>query len=181
MKPRGYIQNHVRQRLRPPDNQELIELWILDNVLALEPSPQILPAQQIYGAYTSFGHLSNNKYLNAWNSARADLIADLVPIPILIPSDITLSMEPDGDTSLWLCRTVLRFTDDELLQLAIVDLANPRRALLPVLHDSCRVLKEPPGSSILINHYHRTRYLLIRYYIDAQYHDLKHYPSRRRI
>ena len=116
-----------------------------------------------------------HKYLDRFHSARADLIASLLDPPESIPGEVEFDLEPPGDPSYWLCTQILGFTDRELSILCKIPeprLSAPLRAILPVLLVALDVLRGLDTHKELLTHYHRTRYLLIRFYLDAYYHAL---------
>lgn len=174
---KAYVINKILSELEPEDP---VGQWILEKLFRV-PQPVIntltdykaenLPAQ----VYRYYNHLQpvGQDYLDKYHSARADLIASLVDPPAEIPGEVEFSLEPPGDPSLWLCSHVLGFTDRELSVLCRIPetlLEEPQLLLTPILSISLTTLKGLKLHSTLLTHYHRTRYLLIRYYMDAHYH-----------
>lgn len=172
-----FIQRHIYDHIEPKDDPLL---WIRDDVLAVDPVDNVPVPVHIYGCFQQlrrfepygFDHFY---YLNKWNSARSDLIAEFVPTPAHVGRAYPLSIQPPSDISYWICTTLLRFTDRELCMLASLrptELDHPRRSLLPVIKHSIAALQQITLPHPTIHAWHRARYVLIRYYTDLEYHAL---------
>ena len=157
--------------------------WVLETMFRVpqpvintltDSKPENLPAQ-VYRYYAHLQPVEDNKYLSRLHAARADLIASLVDPPATVPGEVAFDLSPPGDPSYWLCTHILGFTDRELSVLCKIPetrLSAPSRIILPVLLVALDVLRGLDTHRELLTHYHRTRYLLIRFYLDAYYHAL---------
>jgi hypothetical protein len=123
------------------------------------------------------------KYLNPWNAARSDLIVDLIPLPYEWTHEpepyeeqftrAHLQLQPRGDISLWLATYIFGFDREELRALIpglVIDEGDMGIQLIRLLVSCFRRMNEVRLNSEILNHYHRTRYLLLKYYLDADYH-----------
>jgi len=173
----GYVEQRIWYDISPED-REPPELWVARTVLKLDVTENITTERlrtYIYSAYHSIRQVRGNE-LNHYNSARADLVAELIPPPEKEPKGtIQVELEPSGDPSYWLATYVLGFSDHEasvLCNVAKDSLRDPARGLLPLLKAAIKVLKGLEFKDReYLTAYHRARYLLIRYYLDAHYYE----------
>jgi hypothetical protein len=163
-----YVRRHLWEDLYPgPDPVR----WMAERVMRI--SPPLLDAhpldQLIYEALHSIGPKSNS-YLNSYNSCRVDLVAEFVDPPIDQCSvEVTVDYYPQGEEADWLSTHVFGFTPDELRALGVVTLQDKLHFLLLV---NARCRREIRPLHPVISRWHRVRYLLLRYYLDAKYHVL---------
>lgn len=174
-----YVINKIMSEIEP---EEPVGQWILEVMFRV---PQVvintltdfktenLPAQ-VYRYYAHL-HLVGHKYLDRFHSARADLIASLLDPPEDAPGEIEFDLQPPGEPSYWLSTHILGLTDRELSILCKIPepkLCAPQRGILPVLLVALDTLRGLDTHDDLLTSYHRTRYLLIKFYLDAYYHAL---------
>jgi hypothetical protein len=139
-------------------------------------------AEIVYWLQPNLGPVEDDpaaKYLNSWNSARSDLVCKIVPLPrnwstTLMPHQELfgkdwLMLKPKGDISYWLATYLLGF-DDKELEVLCPDARSDEPQLLSLLVSCYRRLKEVRIKNLDLYTYHRSRYLLLRYYLDAVYH-----------
>jgi hypothetical protein len=174
---KGYVEQKLWHEIAPED-KEPPELWVARYVLRLDVTENITTRRlrsYIYSAYHSIRQVDSPE-LNHYNSARADLVAEIITPPEEEPrGKMQVDLEPSGDPSYWLATYVLGFSEHEISVLCNVDrdsLQDPDRAILPLLKAAIKVLKglEFKGKDYLTA-YHRARYLLVRYYLDAHYYE----------
>ena len=176
---KAYVINKILSEIEP---EEPVGQWILETLFRV-PQPVIntltdfkaenLPTQ----VYRYYAHLQpvGHEYLDRFHSARADLIASILDPPESIPGKVEFDLEPPGDPSHWLCTQILGFTDYDLSILCRIpelQLETPQRMLLPMLLVALDTLRGLETHEELLTHYHRTRYRLIKFYMDAYYHEL---------
>jgi hypothetical protein len=118
-----------------------------------------------------------NKYVTKWNAARADLILEYIPMldEVDIERTLEVSSEPQGDVSYWLMSDVLLFPDFEMAALAgidIEDVEDPAYALVPVLKSCYGILHKIKLQDLASQNWHRSRHIMVRYFLDAVYHEL---------
>ena len=170
-----YHENKVWSDLMPSSSKSL---WVASKVLCI-PDELIMEHRSnlvslIWRAY--FGiRRSENDYVTKFNAARCDLVAEIIPCVDDDERIIPIGHEPEGDISYWLATHVLRFTDIELCALCNVPMDNvddPGRDLIPLIKSCYRILRKIKLDDPLLQHWHRSRHLLLRYYLDAVYHEL---------
>lgn len=192
---REYVHRHIIQDAAPEGVQTL---WILRSVLRVTPTEEPLKrpdgsisfvptpsyVEQVYEGFHALRPIPSTvrmddeakSYLDKWNSARADLIAEMIPPPSNLPSQIReVSLYPEGDVSYWLAATLLGYTDREIGTFCGIkqdELSTPYRKIMPLLKMSYRELKRVQVGDPLLHAYTRTRHLLMRYYLDAVYHEI---------
>lgn len=175
----GFVINKIMSELEPT---KPVGYWILEKMFRVpQPVINILTNYEIKNlpvqVYRYYAHLQpvGHEYLDRFNSARADLIASILDPPKEIPGKVEFELEPPGDPSHWLCTQILGFTDLELSVIGRIpepQLKTPQRFLLPMLKVALDTLKGLKTQEELLTHYHRTRYRLIKFYLDAYYHAL---------
>jgi len=170
---RHYLHSHIWKEIAPEADQTL---WVAQKVLRL-PFEQANESG-IYGALASFYRLGK-KELDRYNSSRSDLIAYMIDPPADDPELISIPLEPSSDPSLWLCSHLLGLSDTETSLLATGSQLTPAelvemqpRVLVPILVNAQKILKGLKFKEELLTIYHRERYLLLRYYLDAVYHEI---------
>lgn len=171
----SYLERHLWDDL---DVTSPKHLWVAECLLRI-PSELIEVHRKnlnslIYKVYFSMGS-HENSYVTKYNAARCDLITKLIVPPQENEGIVRIATEPEGDSSYWLCTHVLGFTDIELSVLCDIDvdqLEQPMAALLPLLKRCYRLLQRVKLNDPLMQHYHRSRHLMIRYYLDAEYHEI---------
>ena len=172
---RGYVPNKLWGDLEPTNPKAL---WVATKVLALPP--ELIEAHRrnlpslIYQVFFGLG-ATDNKYVTAFNGARVDLIASLIPPVDDNERAITIASSPEGDISHWLCTHVLLFSDIEisvLCNIGVDYLEDPGRDLLPLVKSCYTTLKKIKLQDPVLQRWHRQRHLMIRYYLDAVYHEL---------
>ncbi len=176
---KAYVINKIFSELEPSEPKGQ---WILSTLFRV-PQEIIntltgykksnLPIQ----VYRYFAHLqiTGDKYIDKYQSAKADLIASMIDPPAEDPGEVEYALTPPGDPSYWLCSYVLGFTDEEMTVLCGIPeehLQDPRRELVPILKIAMDCLKTVKLEDAVLTEYHRSRYLLLRYYLDAYYHEL---------
>lgn len=194
---REYVRNKLWLGIEP---RQPLDLWILTEVFRIderlisEMRQWVSMREVVYFLQTSLDVLEGddpaNKYLNAWNSARSDLVADLVTPPPTMDELTLNSVNPlplgpqDIEPALWMLVYLYGFKDREISVMCPEYRWDPLsvRALMPLLKCINRRLQEMPiiredfqakdEHQQLLFHYHRTKYLLLRYYLDAVYHEL---------
>jgi len=155
-----------------------VDMWVASRLLNIPPEliskyRRTLPSL-IYRVFFSLEY-NENSYVTAYNGSRADVIAEIIEPVDDDKRIIRIDSEPLGDISYWLASHVLRFSDLEISVMCSVPLDNirdPDRDLLPLIKSCYRILKKEKLSNPLLQHYHRSRHLMIRYYLDAVYHEL---------
>jgi hypothetical protein len=177
---KGFVINKILSEIEPEDP---VGQWILETLFRVPQAvintltdykTKALPAQ----AYRYYAHLQpvGHEYIDRFNSARADLIASILDPPEEISGEIEFDLEPPGDPSHWLCTQILGFTGYDLSVLCRIPPAafskDMGRLLLPVLKIALDTLRGLETHEELLTHYHRTRYRLIKFYMDAYYHEL---------
>lgn len=193
MKLRQFIERTLWDRIKPGKRPPLwigTKVLLLDHDLLVEHYRRGSIRELVYGAYhsISFTETEHNPpsvvdpgteeqwYLNNWNSSRQDMTAEYVQPPHQDAQlvDVQVDTKPGGDLSLWLCHRLLGFTMQELsfMTLTEVDLQEPRRGLVPILKGAHETLRRMRIRDPLVNAWNRQRYLLVRYYLDAIYHEL---------
>ncbi len=177
---RGFVINKILSEIEP---EEPVGQWVLETLFRVPQAvintltdykAENLPVQ----VYRYYAHLQpvGHEYLDRFHSARADLIASLLDPPEEIPGKVEFDLEPPGDPSHWLCTQILGFTDYDLSILCRIpepQLKTPQRMLLPMLMVALDTLRGLKAHEDLLTHYHRTRYRLIKFYMDAYYHALE--------
>jgi hypothetical protein len=171
----SYLENKIWSDLIPSSSHQL---WIASVVLGI-PDELIEVHRKdlvnlIWRVYFGLGR-SENDYVTKFNAARCDLIADTIRTTDGDDRIIPIAYEPEGDISYWLASHVLRFTDQELAALcdiSIEDVDDPGRALIPVVKSCYRKLRKIKLDDPVLQNWHRSRHLLIRYFLDAVYHEL---------
>jgi len=88
---------------------------------------------------------------------------------------LEIASNPQGDLSYWLMSEVLLFPDLELSALAgidIEDIEDPGYALVPIIK-SCRyILRDIKLRDPVIQNWHRSRHVMLRYFLDAVFHEI---------
>jgi len=163
-----YVTRHFWNQAAP---NKFPEQWILTKVLRLPPLEGFTAAQVIYGANQNFDRIGH-KYYDPWNSARADLVAVHVdPPPGRLPDIPLVLRRPKGiDPAEWILTTVMGFTINEIRVLRSLNDEPAGLKDVPLLKTCCLVLHQMKLSDPLLNYYHRTRYLLGKYFVDYHYH-----------
>lgn len=184
---RNYVTNKLWSELEPTSPRAE---WVLRTMFRFESS-EIFEAKELDGGIENAVYLcqakldrfydgeTDHKYLNAWNSARADLIPQLVKLPFACPVYNVggVQIEPPVGIAYWLATYLLGFNSKEL-KVFCPDLSGD---LIPLLVCCYRQMAKMPPlkqqkeeglelDKYLLFHYHRTRYLLLKYYLDAVYH-----------
>lgn len=176
-----YILRHVYDTAEPQSYHESspeLHLWVLETVLGVDPLDNIPAVDHIYGCYQQFKRFTPTGrdhfyYINKWNSARSDLVAELIPPPTTPVGAQYLSIQPTSDVSYWLCRTVYRLTDQELSIISGVpptELDSPGNRLVPILRYLMKASQPLAIPHPTVHAFHRARYLMLRYYLDYHYH-----------
>lgn len=172
---RGYIEQRLWSEL---EVTKPMVLWVASVLLRIPPEliakhRRRLPSL-IYQVYMSFGW-HENKYVMTYNAARADLTAKIVPPPVDDEPLIRIDTEPEGDTSYWLASHVLGFKDEEIAVLCGISedsLQDPKRDILPLLKSAYRILKKIKLKDPDVQQWHRSRHIMLRYFLDAEYHEI---------
>ncbi len=177
---RGFVINKILSELEP---EKPFGQWILEVMFRVpQAAINILTNYEIRNlpvqVYRYYAHLQpvGHEYLDRYHSAQADLIASLLDPPEDHAGKVEFELEPPGDPSLWLCTQILGFTNYELAVISRIpepQLETPQRMLLPILMVALDTLRGLETQEELLTHYHRTRYLLIKFYMDAYYHALE--------
>lgn len=169
----SYVRTKMWSDLEPT---KPMPLWVCRNVLHLSPNlisehRSNLPSL-IYRVFYGLGP-SDNKYITAWNAARADLIAEWISPPDDDERIIHIPSEPDGDLAYWLAHEVLLYEDLEIETLTgVFDVQEGGYELVPLIKSSYRVLKKIKLQTPILQRWHRSRHIMIRYFLDAVYHEL---------
>lgn len=152
--------------------------WVAEKVLNIPPALITKHSKDlaslIYAVYHTIGP-SDNKYVTAYNAARCDLVADWVRPPMDDLPPVGIAHEPEGDLSYWLISHVLLFSDNEAAALGgipIDQVDEPGYEYVPIIKSSYRVLKGIHLQDQVLQHWHRSRHIMIRYFLDAVYHEL---------
>jgi hypothetical protein len=172
---RRFVSKRIWEEMYVPDDPRP---WVAITMLRL-PSELIVAHKNnlnalIYKAEASILR-TGRPYLDSFNSARCDLLAHLVAPPEEVTSDeVTVVYRPRGDTSYWLASHVFGFLDHEICVLCDLmprELTSPKMSIIPLLKCVHRVfMQEIDLKDPMLAAYHRARYLLNRYYLDAKYH-----------
>ena len=171
----SYIHNKMWSDLEPT---KPVALWVCQNVLHL--SPFLISEHRghlnelVYRVFYGLG-ASTNKYVTAWNAARADLIVEWIDPPHDDGPIIHIPSEPDGDIAYWLVSEVLLFEDIEIEALTGVDVDDVQEggyALVPLIKSCYRELKKIKLQTPILQRWHRARHIMIRYYLDAEFHEI---------
>lgn len=147
--------------------------WILTRVLRLDEVEGYTIPQVIYGANQHFRRLTH-RYYDQWNSARADLVAKYVdPPPGRVPDiPLVIRRPKDADPAEWVLTVVMGFTLEELEVFKSLNTElTPGRQNLPLLKYCCLILHRMRMKDPLLDFYHRTRYLMGKYYLEYHYHE----------
>lgn len=166
---RGYVEQKLWHDAAPNEGTD-VDRWLVKNLLRIELPCSSSWKDTLYAA--QFERIEH-KELDSYNSSRADLIAAWVDPPKEDPGKLKIDLEPKHvDPSYWLASYVLGFSDHEIKCLCNVsDPTTPARALLPLLGAAVRTMKEVKVKDETLQAYHRARYILLRYYLDATYHE----------
>lgn len=168
---RDFLVRHIWEELEPTSPHSS---WLLKKVLRVEP-PDTEPEriQLLYQYYHGLGPV-DHRGIDRYNAARADLIAALVNPPDEVGPSISPSLYPvEQDISYWLCSHLLGLSDREIAVLAGIDqgtIEEPGIALLQILISAFRIMRSIRLKDEVLHYYHRARYRLLRYYLDAHYH-----------
>ena len=172
---RHFVHNKLWSDLEPT---KPMVVWVARNVLAL-PDELIVKHRRNLPSliYRVFHGLkpSENSYVTKYNAARADIIAELVNPVDGYERAITIASDPEGDISYWLCSHVLLFSDLEISVLCNIStsfLESPGRDLLSLVKECYKILRKIHLQDPLIQHWHRQRHIMIRYFLDAVYHEI---------
>lgn len=161
-----YVRRHLWEELYPaPDPVR----WVAERVMRIPPElVDTHPLDQlIYEALHSIGPVAN-AYVNSFNSCRVDLAAEFVDPPSeLCSTKVTVDYCPQGEEADWLIGHVFGFKPDELRALSVLTMQDKLRFLL-VIYARCR--QEIRPAHHVLARWHRVRYLVLRYYLDAKYH-----------
>lgn len=167
---KGYVLTKLLKYAAPLPGKEVE--WVSRHVLRLPVAePDSIDIYIHYHQMRMQGH----KYLDSWNSARRDLIASLIDPPNLHGYKNRLVWKlpikpPSREPGLWLARYVLGFTEKECRVLCrVTDLAHPT-ACVPLLKSAQRELRGMRIEDETLAAYHRSRSLLVRFYLDAHFH-----------
>jgi hypothetical protein len=173
---KGYVENFIWQDLEITKPRTL---WVAERLLRIPPEliakhRRGLPSL-IYRVFFSL-EAHENEYITKYNAARADLVVNLINYGDTTGPAIHIDSEPSEDISYWLCSHVLGFTDMEIAVLCNIDIDaihQPGRDLLPLVKSAYVHLKlikfrQDP----LMQHFHRSRHLMIKHYLDVVYHEL---------
>lgn len=162
----GYVTQKLWSCAAPTDGKELE--WICHQVLRIND----ISVETVYLHYQRLRPIGH-PYLDRWNAARADVVAHYIDPPFEQQIGLTkqrTQLWPPRKPGRWLAQYLLGFTDKECSVLcATSDLDEPL-AMLPLLLSAYGVLRHLLPEHELLSHYHRTRYLLLRYYLDARFH-----------
>lgn len=192
---REYIKYKIWHQIEPTLP---VEDWIISNVLRIDAT-QLVPIQkmvpltledkrviiyqlQAFLRPTRGVFRGDKKYLDSWNSIRSDLIAEKVSLPQANMPPLfraeDLEIKPHGDISLWLAQNLFCFDEKELrVFVPELNLSEPEhgRLLMPLLTSVFRRMEDVSKMKMkdeLLQYYHRTRYLLLKFYLDAVYHQI---------
>lgn len=164
-----YVTRHFWDQAAP---RGFPEQWVLTKVLRLQSVEGYSAAQVIYGANQHFRGIDHS-YYDPWNGARADLVALYVdPPPSPVP-DIPLAIRrpKDADPAEWVLTTVMGFRLDEIQVLRSLSTElSPKLRDTPLLKNCCLALHRMRLADPTLSHYHRTRYLLGKYFLEYHYH-----------
>jgi len=185
-----YVEKHLWNDMGPEqDAPRPRMIWLLGSLLrtyhpkSLAMAKQITDSALVLRIYSCYNYIEpveptenegEHLALNKYNAARCDLIAEWVDPPAECGTR-AIPYEPPGDVSHWLATHVLGYTDHHLIVLCNClpsELENPGRKLLPIIKSSMKQLKGLEFRSNELTVYHRTRYRLLRYYLDAVYHEI---------
>jgi len=148
------------------------ERYLINEVLRIRDVPGATDEQVIYAANSTFT-LVDEVALNRWNSARADLVAAWVEPPTDDIDAIQVQLEPPPDQRVgyWLLSYVLGYSD-EIIEATKSNRFGDGEAMLfiPLIRDSAKVLKSMIVKDEVLTAYHRARYTLLRFYLDAYFH-----------
>ncbi len=155
-----------------------LTLWVAQKVLCLSPGliaehRHELP-KLIYQVYYGL-EASDNKYITKWNAACADLIVEWVTPPVDDVSTIRIPREPYGDLAYWIAHDVLLLEDLELHALTgipIDDIQHGGYHLIPVIKKCRKILSQIRLQSRVLQNWHKARHVMIRYFLDAEFHEL---------
>lgn len=176
-----YIIHKIWDEIEP---RKPTALWVLLTILRV-PETVVMDHLQgrsdiqrlielVFRYYNSLDRVGQ-KYIDAYNSARADLIASILTPPSDVGATLEVETQPSGDPSYWLASHVLGFSNKELTVLLGIShetLKEPGRSIVPLLLVAFKVLQKMKLGDELLQAYNRSRYLLLKYYLDAVYHEL---------
>lgn len=152
--------------------------WVAEKVLNIPPALIASHSRNlgllVYKVYFSIKP-TDNKYVTAYNSARCDLIAELIPTVYDKIEPISIAYEPEGNLQYWLASTVLLFSDEELVALCGIHPDNvdePTYEYIPLLRSSYRFLRKLKLQDPALQGWHRARHVMLRYFLDAVYHEI---------
>lgn len=179
----GYVEQKLWFEIAPHED-DCLELWLVRYVLRISDMRRSVTGhtgrhqdtrieQLIDLLYSAQWDVVGHKELDSYNSARADLIAAKVDPPAGDPGKLYVELEPKKqDPSYWLATYVLGFTPHEIRCLCnITDVEQPARGIVPLLNAAAKILKGVKLKDKDLQAYHRSRYILLRYYLDAVYHE----------
>lgn len=152
------------------------EMWVASKVLRIPPVLIEMNLdnmrQLIYRAYDSLGP-HEDKYIEEFNMARAELVSTIIDPPDQIDKRIiAIETEPTDDISWWLATHVLGYTPEELQVLCgKFDEDNIERELIPLIKENYKILRKIHMSDPVLQRWHRYRHVMINYFLDAIYHD----------
>lgn len=174
---RDWLKKHLLSTAEPTYP---IEVWVLQSLVRVNrpiaaDATQEQRAALIYGAEASI-RCVDNRALDEWNSCRSDMICEYIKIPDGCNfDDIDIPIEPgELDVSYWLCAHVLLIPDHVLLEacsLEAPELTSPQRAYLPLIKHGARILRGIEVGDPLVAAYHRSRYRVIRWYLNRELHE----------
>lgn len=135
----------------------------------------------IYGCYARFD-LTRDKWIDKYNSARADLIAHLIDPPKKDPYTVPYDPSIPGDPTYWFVTRAFGFTHEELEKLCpgfwtFQDtISMEYRTFIPLLKYMYRTWQKSPIKYRIEDEYlsafYNARHSLLRYYLDAVYHEI---------
>lgn len=174
----SYIVNKLHTDLVPEPS---IIRWIAEKVLVIPPA--LITRYKgdllglIYRVFYSLGP-SENKYITTLNGAKADLIVAKIRAPFIVFDDQPIhlfSTEPSGDLPYWILNQLLLFSDYEISVLCGIpqdEVEVSTYELIPLIKACYRILRRIKLSDPDYQAWHRARHILVRYFLDAEFHEL---------
>lgn len=167
----SFIDAKIIEELSPT---EPVNLWVARTLLRI-PETIVSEADNInvlvYQAYDSL-RAHENQYISNYNAARSELVTTLLPLQAKHEKRVlAIQYEPIDDPSYWLATHVLGYTERELtLICGEFDHDDIGNTLIPLIYKTYKSLKILKLDDPLWQYYHRSKHLMIRYYLDAVYH-----------
>ncbi len=164
-----FIENRVWGDLCPEKSNVQ---WLIKKILRLVDPPKLPANTLVYEAIHSIQPRSN-RYVNSFNSARIELVTTLVTPPITMANvKIDVDYYPRGEPAYWLMTHVFGFTADEIRFLSgspePQEISPEILIFMRKIYRVCQ--RNTPIADPLVASFQHSRYLVLRYFLDAEYH-----------